>query len=67
MKSNEKRKRGKEKNRRKDPKFARKSLDQRKIQREKERGSTIYQRDCEREKEHLSRREFFTPIVSTLI
>ena len=34
---------------------------------EKERGSIIYQRDCEREKEDLSRREFFTPIVSTLI
>ena len=43
-----------------------KAWDQRKIQKEKERGSTIYQREWEREKQELSKRGSFKLIVSTL-
>ena len=41
-----------------------KAWDQRNIQKEKERGSTIYKGDCEREKQEHSRGSF-KPIVQT--
>ena len=47
----------------KDPKSTRESLRSTKYPKEKERGSTIYTRDCEKEKQEHSKRGFFKPIV----
>ena len=46
-----------------DPKSTRESLRSTKYPKEKERGSTIYTRDCEKEKQDHSKREIFKPIV----